>query len=197
MKKCICAEGNRKNTTPSDISNSEGSADESTCLAGCQRATRRLPISATLHKLLKFQPQTLTDGPDTIRHPTSVLSVHSVIRQLPSTAAEHPPYNDLFYFTLFFNLSYSSKHACLLRSLTSQTTAGAYLSPGLQHSQLLHGGGALAVELAGGTLPSLHLVQGGHQQVVHTPQVIQVADHATADPGTAHLDTEGQRGRIH
>lgn len=62
-----------------------------------------------------------------------------------------------------------------------------HLGPGFEHGQFLHGGGALAVQLAGRAFTRLHFVQRGHQQVVDPPQVVQVAHYTAADPGTAHL----------
>lgn len=65
--------------------------------------------------------------------------------------------------------------------------AMTYLSPGLEHSQCLHGGCSLVVELTGHLLPCLDLDQRRGQELMHPPQIPQITDHPTGDPRTAHL----------
>lgn len=63
----------------------------------------------------------------------------------------------------------------------------AYLSPGLEDRQCFHGGGGLAVQLAGCIPPSLDFSQRGGQELMDAPQVSEVTEHAAGDPGAAHL----------
>lgn len=65
-----------------------------------------------------------------------------------------------------------------------------YLCPRLKNSQLLHGGGALSVQLTRRSLASLNFVQRGNKQIMHPTEIIEIADNTASNPCAAHLGKE-------